>query len=137
MKFVQGKTVKEKFFNGQNIPLAPSHLLPQLLYLSRIATTYYASGTMFFYEIVKLVIFSTPLLLMYLSYYCNSSLSSTFLKKFYLLLQEFFCGFQNHRLNLPTAFPYRHAYHTTVTVGCQYFFENIFIYTFTKARKAA
>lgn len=137
MKFVQGKTVKEKFFNGQNIPLAPSHLLPQLLYLSRIATTYYASGTMFFYEIVKPVIFSTPLLLMYLSYYAIGSMSSTFLKKFYLLLQEFFCGFQNHRLNLPTAFPYRHVYTTTPQVFCQQFFENIFIYTFTKVCKPA
>nr|DAR15838.1 MAG TPA: hypothetical protein [Caudoviricetes sp.] len=56
-------------------------MLPQLLYLSRIATTYYASGTMFFYEIVKPVIFSTPLLLMYLSYYLKGRLSSTFFKK--------------------------------------------------------
>lgn len=90
MKFVQGKTVKEKFFNGQNVPLAPSHLLSCFWYLSRIATTCHASGTMFFYEIVKPVIFSPSLLSMYLSYYGLHSLSSTFLKKFYLLLQEFF-----------------------------------------------
>lgn len=62
-------------------------------------------------------------------------MSSTFFEKVLFLSLGIFEWIPNHRLNLPTAFPYRHAYHTTVTVGCQYFFENIFIYTFIKARK--
>lgn len=81
------------------------------------------------------IIFITPLLLIYLSYYGLHSMSSIFFQNVLFLSLGIFEWIPNHRLNLPTAFPCRHVYHTTACIVCQYlFFEKIL---FTRLQKPA